>query len=87
MSGKILIAVGIFFFILAVITPWYLTQPIGGLWCDALSNGKPGICNPMLAVFVFFGLMVFFAAIGMLLVYVAIVNSGKKPSRKAKRQI
>ncbi len=81
-KSHILIILGILFIIVGMISPFYLTRPLGDAICNATTAS--GWCAPTLDLFVFFGIVVFFALVGIGLIFVALRTPGKKVSTRKK---
>lgn len=75
-GDKILVLMGVVFLVLAITLPFILTTPIASFLCDLQATN--GWCAPFLDPFVFFGILTFFALVGMLIIYTSM-------SRKTKR--
>ncbi len=82
-GDKTILAIAIACFVAGIVAPFFATTPLSSLICDALVGGS--ICNPMLGLFVFFGILMFFALMGIGLIFVALRTPSKKvPAQKTK---
>lgn len=70
-------------FVAGIILPFFVTSSLSSFIGDSILDC--GICNPMLGLFVFFGVLIAFALVGMGLILATSIDKTNKNSTQKKK--